>query len=536
MTTKRLDIKVNTTGTQQAETRMKRLSTSIAGTIAKFTALAVAARGVLNFMKSSVQAYMKQEQAEKSLQVALGKTSTALLKHAAALQRSTTYGDETIIQQQAFLASLKFTESQIQKIIPVALDLATATGQTLEFAVRNTAKTFSGLTGELGELVPQLRGLSKEALQSGAAVDIMRDLFSGQAAAQAETMAGKISQLSNSWGDLKEELGKFVIEATPIPRWMERMTLALQSGERRIAFSTWFIEEKSFVDEYFENLKKRLSESEKMWATVLDRIAEKREDALKDKPDPVKAFIQTLSDGETTYETWLKKQQDDIRDKEILARWQDRLNAKLIEELKIRRMSITAEAIRPGEQKERRDRPYWFQMQDIEPISKDQVEQSRKYWERTEEWAKRTADEIEWRYQSMGTAINSVISNAIISGFNEGKFAVDDFVAYLRDALIKEIIYMIVAKIISAVLGEAFGEGISGAMKSSESTAGAGGLGGTVGGSVGSNSMPTIGGVGGQVGSSNNVTLNFVNPIMDRKFVVDNVIPEIKRAARLNFN
>ena len=518
MTTKRLDIKVNTTGTQQAETRMKRLSTSIAGTIAKFTALAVAARGVLNFMKSSVQAYMKQEQAEKSLQVALGKTSTALLKHAAALQRNTTYGDETIIQQQAFLASLKFTESQIQKIIPVALDLATATGQTLEFAVRNTAKTFSGLTGELGELVPQLRGLSKEALQSGAAVDIMRDLFSGQAAAQAETTAGKISQLSNSWGDLKENLGNSVVEFLELETVLTNLNRLLEGHYR-------------MVGSLSEEEVNQLEQQQKL---LNERRA--NADAIDVQEKKIVKIVQTLSDGETTYEAWLKKQQDDIRDKEILARWQDRLNAGLIEELKIRRMAITAEAIRPGEQKERRDRPYWFQMQDIEPISKDQVEQSRKYWERTEEWAKRTADEIEWRYQSMGTAINSVISNAIISGFNEGKFAVDDFVAYLRDALIKEIIYMIVAKIISAVLGEAFGEGISGAMKSSESTAGAGGLGGTVGGSVGSNSMPTIGGVGGQVGSSNNVTLNFVNPIMDRKFVIDNVIPEIKRAARLNFN
>ena len=31
------------------------------------------------------------------------------------------------------------------------MDLAVGTGQTLEFGVKNLAKTFGGLTGELGE-------------------------------------------------------------------------------------------------------------------------------------------------------------------------------------------------------------------------------------------------------------------------------------------------------------------------------------------------------------------------------------------------
>ena len=52
---------------------------------------------------------------------------------------------------------------------------------TLESAVRNTAKTFSGLAGELGELVPQLRGLTAEEIQTGKEVEIMSEVFAGQA-------------------------------------------------------------------------------------------------------------------------------------------------------------------------------------------------------------------------------------------------------------------------------------------------------------------------------------------------------------------
>ena len=104
-----------------------------------------------------------------------------MLDQASALQKVAGIGDEVIIVQQAFLASLKFTEEQIKEIITVAIDLSAATGIELESAVRNTAKTFSGLAGELGELIPQLRTLTTEEMKAGEAVKLMADLFGGQA-------------------------------------------------------------------------------------------------------------------------------------------------------------------------------------------------------------------------------------------------------------------------------------------------------------------------------------------------------------------
>ena len=95
----------------------------------------------------------------------------------------------------------------IKTIIPVALDLSAATGISLESAVRNTAKTFSGLAGELGELVPQLRDLTQEEMKAGDAVKVLADLFEGQASEQAKTMAGALQQAQNSAGDLAEAIG-----------------------------------------------------------------------------------------------------------------------------------------------------------------------------------------------------------------------------------------------------------------------------------------------------------------------------------------
>ena len=207
-------INVKEKGAKKAEKNIKGLNGALGGLASKAALAAGAFVGggmLLSGMKRAVDLAGQQEAAEKALSTALGKTSQELLNQASALQQVSTFGDEAIIQQQAFLASLKFSEDQIKSIIPAAMDLASATGMTLESAVRNTAKTFSGLSGELGELVPQLRGLTKEQMMAGEAVTVMADLFGGQASAKTETITGKMEQFKNTLGDTAEAFGELLI-------------------------------------------------------------------------------------------------------------------------------------------------------------------------------------------------------------------------------------------------------------------------------------------------------------------------------------
>ena len=204
--------KINVTekGAKKAKKNINGLNNSLGG-LAKKAGLAAAgffgARMLLDGLKQAIDLSAKQELAEKKLEGALGKTSQALLDQASALQEVTKYGDEAIIEQQAFLASIGMTEEQIKSILPVAADLASATGLTLESAVRNTAKTFSGLAGELGELVPQVRDLTAEQMKSGEAVKVMGALFEGAASTEVNTMSGAMEQMNNAIGDAAENLG-----------------------------------------------------------------------------------------------------------------------------------------------------------------------------------------------------------------------------------------------------------------------------------------------------------------------------------------
>lgn len=213
MATQKVNIDISTKGAKKSKEELSGLNGAISK-MGKAVGIASAAyfgaKGLISAFSTVIEASARQEQAEKALEVALGKTSTALLNQASALQSVTTAGDESLIEQQAFLASLKFTEDQIKEIIPVALDLSAATGISLESAVRNTSKTFSGLAGELGELVPQLRDLTTEEMKAGEAVKVLGELFKGQATKQADTLAGSLEQMSNAVGDAGEAIGSLL--------------------------------------------------------------------------------------------------------------------------------------------------------------------------------------------------------------------------------------------------------------------------------------------------------------------------------------
>lgn len=134
-----------------------------------------------------------------------------LIKQAGELQSRSLFGDEEIIGQQAFLASLGLTEQQINDTIEAAAQLSSATGMTLDSAVKNLAKTYGGLSGELGESIPKLKELTAVQMKNGEAVKFILENYKGFAESAADTGLGPMQQLKNSIGDVGEEIGKVLM-------------------------------------------------------------------------------------------------------------------------------------------------------------------------------------------------------------------------------------------------------------------------------------------------------------------------------------
>ena len=185
--------------------KMKRIGTNMSTYI---TAPLVAA-GAL-----AVTTANTQMQAEARLLTALKgrkEVQDRLIAQAAQLQSKSIYGDETIIEQQAFLAALGLTERQIGATINAAVQLSAALGMDLNSATRNLAKTYSGLAGELGESIPALRNLTAEQMKAGGAIEYVNANYKGFAETAAQTGMGPLQQLKNSLGDLAEQFGMVLV-------------------------------------------------------------------------------------------------------------------------------------------------------------------------------------------------------------------------------------------------------------------------------------------------------------------------------------
>lgn len=178
-----------------------------------------------------------QQQAEQRLLTALKGRSDIqqrLIAEAGELQSRSTLGDEAIIGQQAYLASLGMTEEQIGRVIEASAQLSYATGMTLDSAVKNLAKTYGGLTGELGESIPKLKELTTEQLKNGEAVDFILENYKGFAEAAAETGIGPIKQLKNAWGDFLEQIGAIIMPiAAKVAGALSSVVAVLQAMDPR---------------------------------------------------------------------------------------------------------------------------------------------------------------------------------------------------------------------------------------------------------------------------------------------------------------
>lgn len=197
---RKLERKVNEFGKNMKEVGAK-MSTYL-------TAPLVAAGAV------AVRSANRQLQAEQRLLTALNgrkDVQERLMQQAAELQSRSIYGDEAIIEQQAFLAALGLTETQINATINAAAQLSAALDMEFSSAVRNLSKTYSGLAGELGESIPALRNLTAEEMAAGAAIAYVNDNYKGFAETAAQAGAGPLPQLKNTLGDIAEQFGTVLV-------------------------------------------------------------------------------------------------------------------------------------------------------------------------------------------------------------------------------------------------------------------------------------------------------------------------------------
>jgi phage-related minor tail protein len=190
----------------------------VAAAAAAAAVAALGAAAVVGLGKA-ISAAIKQEEAINAVANSLrlageasNQTLAGVQRFASELQKVTGIGDETTLQMFALAQSFGLTSERAKEVVTVSADYAARTGKSFEETVRQVGKSFSGLAGELGEVVPGMRSLTKEQLQAGEQLKLLSDLAGGSAASKLQTFGGVVGALKTQFGDFLEPIGQIITD------------------------------------------------------------------------------------------------------------------------------------------------------------------------------------------------------------------------------------------------------------------------------------------------------------------------------------
>lgn len=185
----------------------------------KFSAITAGFFAVKNILTKLTDAAVIQEKAIKNLNIAMALTgqysdtaSKEMQIFAKSLQDASMFTDEVILGQIAIAKAFGQTNDQAKQTVKAAIDLSSAMGISLDSAVKNLSKSFSGQLGELGELIPETKNLSKEALRSGEAVSLVGKKFNDFAKNQMGDFEGATNRAGKSFSELIQAFGMMITQ------------------------------------------------------------------------------------------------------------------------------------------------------------------------------------------------------------------------------------------------------------------------------------------------------------------------------------
>lgn len=195
----------------------KGMNTGALATAAGVAGVAVAVKKTVDALNDCAAAYRVQQNAEEALRIAAknnpyldSESVYNLRQFAGELQNLSEIGDEVSLKVMSQLAATGRNEEQIMSIMSAAADLAAVTGQDIASAAQQLNATLNGNAGALGRQIEGINSLTKEELESGKAIEMVAKQYKGAAEATADVEV----QLSNAWGDFKENIGRGWQEAT----------------------------------------------------------------------------------------------------------------------------------------------------------------------------------------------------------------------------------------------------------------------------------------------------------------------------------
>jgi len=194
--------------------------------------------------KDYVAAYAEEEAATQKLIASLtaqGSATTQVISDYQAMadqfQATTAFAGEAVLKAEAIFTSIgKVGPENMQAALDAAADLATFLGTDLETAATMMAKAFGSGGESLGQLKKILGDTAPEAADFESIIAALNQQFGGQAAAAMETTSGKLTQLDNQFGEIKETVGGLIVNGlTPLLEFFTSLPEPVQTTVAAVA-------------------------------------------------------------------------------------------------------------------------------------------------------------------------------------------------------------------------------------------------------------------------------------------------------------
>jgi hypothetical protein len=171
--------------------------------------------GLAMFAKEAAAAETQQLKLTNSIKnssAAFPGNGKALRDQASALMKVTVADDDAIVSAQALLVQFGRTSKETEALTPLVVDLSRKMGVDLDAAAKAVGKSSDGSSGALKKMGIEVVDLGNGATATENTIAALAGSVGGFAESEGQTFAGQMEIMKNKFGELKESVGKGVLD------------------------------------------------------------------------------------------------------------------------------------------------------------------------------------------------------------------------------------------------------------------------------------------------------------------------------------
>ena len=183
----------------------------------------------------NIEASDEQEKSVNRLILTFGAQGRALDEYSNQLQETTGFADENINTMMSLFGAFGANVEQTKLLSSATMDLATAHKLDLTEAAMLVSKSFASSTNALSRYSYTLDSTAEPSEKIAALTEQITSKFGGISKAMMQTSGGPLKRAKNSFGDLRESLGKaLALGFNPIIDAVDRFNKAMHGGPIRL--------------------------------------------------------------------------------------------------------------------------------------------------------------------------------------------------------------------------------------------------------------------------------------------------------------